>query len=172
MADLSFDDRAFRAGLARAVQEMRGGDGDEYLQKLAEAVLEYAAAKAPRGATGGIVAGLGMEMGGDANGPWVDVGVIAPPPQREDFYQEYGTVFVGAQPFMRPALAAVAGGISLGGGRARRRSTAASRGASKRAGLRRTIRSYRRRGGVTAGEARLTSRAVSVHYRTRGRRRR
>lgn len=165
-SELKIDDKAFREGLATAVAGLEE-DGAGFLRELGAHVLAYAEAKAPRGATGAIVAGLGMREGSTPNGPWVEVGVLSPPSSREDFYQEYGTVFDRAQPFMRPALANVAAGIKMAGGRARRSGSATSRGVSKRAGLRRSIRSSRRGGKITAGEARQVSRAVSSRYRIR-----
>lgn len=170
--ELTFDDRAFRQGLGDALREMVDTDGVELLVDLAEVAVAYAASKAPRGATGGIVAGLGMRAGRDSQGPWVEVGVIDPPPSREDFYQEFGTIFDRPQPFMRPALATIAAGVGLAGGKARRKGSASSRAAARRAGLRRAIRSYRGGGKVTAAEARAASRVVSNRYRTNPRRRR
>jgi hypothetical protein len=168
-SELKIDDKAFRAGLATALREMEH-DGADFLDELATHVLGYARSRAPVGATGGIRAGLGMRRGSTDRGPWVEVGVISPPTSREDFYQEYGTAFDRAQPFMRPALASVAAGIKMAGGKARRGGSATSRGVTKRAGLRSAIRSYRRTGSVTTAQARLASRAVSNRYRLRRRR--
>ncbi len=166
-AELTIDDRAFRQGVVNAVREMRDHDGLDFLRDLSERVLGYARAKAPRGATLGIVDGLDMRGGTDADGPYFDVGVLNPPPRREDFWQEFGTFKDRPQPFMRPALAAIAGGLGLGGGRGRLVRSVRSRGIALRSRKRAAISAALRRGDLSAGAAQVVSRAVSAQFRLR-----
>ncbi len=166
-AEIAVDDKAFRRGLAESVKTMRDRDGVDFLRDLAESVVSYARGKAPRGDTGGIVAGIDMRGGSDAEGPWFDVGVLRPPRQREDFYMEFGTYKDQPQPFMRPALAAVVGGLQMGGGRGRLRRSVRSRGIALRSRKRASIAAALRRGDLSAGAAHVVSRAVSAQFRLR-----
>lgn len=166
MAELTIDTRAFIAGLASALREMRDGDGEDYLRTAAEAALNVAEARVKR-RSGAVADGLGMRSGEG----WVDVGVISPPPDRHDFYLEFGTYKDAAQPFMRPALAAVASGIAAAGGQARRRSSVTSRGVAARARKRAIIRGAVRAGTLSSGEAQALSGLVWGRRRRRRRRR-
>jgi len=166
-ASITVDDRAFLAGLTAAARQLENDDGADFLHELGQRGASIARARAPHGATGGIVAGIGVRAGRDVGGPFVDLGVLNPPERREDFFQEFGTAKDRAQPFMRPALAALAGGVAAGGGSSKRSSDVRSRGVALRASKRSTIRGFRRRGGITAAEARATSRSVSSHFQIR-----
>lgn len=164
------DTKAFLSALPGKLHELRDQDGAAYLHELGTAGANIARSRAPRGATGGIASGIGITAGRDAHGPYVDWGVINPPPRREDFFMEMGTFKDRPQPFMRPAMAALTGGVAGAGGKARRVSSVRSRGVALRARKRGLIRTFRRRGGITAGEARSVSRQVSSRFQLRQRR--
>lgn len=84
----------------------------EALAEAAEPVREAASAKAPRGATGTLQSGIVVATSSTAHRVWqktagADRAKVGVGPDRDAFYgmfQEIGTSFHAAQPFLRPAV--------------------------------------------------------------------
>ena len=103
---ITLDSRAFLNGLAEACADYAQKGYAESVYR-AEAIKDAAQARAPRGATGDLVASIEVTEGSAAAGPYVEVGT------RLDYglYQEFGTCQhaktgkgVPPHPFMRPAI--------------------------------------------------------------------
>lgn len=129
------DDRAFLAGFAAAVEGWKV-DAIEFTVKTADRVVAIAEVDAPV-RTGALKADIKA-------GPFVRTPtggfVLITAGTREAFYQEFGTSKMPAHPFMRPALATVAGGLRSIGIAARLASTPAARAHLRRARQRQRVR--------------------------------
>jgi hypothetical protein len=171
MAEITFDASGFRAGLAQALREMRDDDGAAYLAELAAVGVGLARRYAPvlqepnrERRPGELRDSIEARAGRDRRGPFVEVGTWIP---EWPFYVEFGTIHAPAQPFMRPMMAQLTGGLGASLARSARTTLISSR-ARKRA----TIRAAVRRREITGAEARVYGRAVGSRFRFRYRQRR
>lgn len=158
---------------------MRDNDGAAFLEELGQQAVGIMQQKAPllkeddpRWTPGALRAACGMRPGRDNGIPFVDVGVVTGLPNRYDFDMEFGTVYDRAQPFVRPAIAAIAGGLGDIFVKTTRASTRQQRGYSSRARRRSAVRTSLRGGQITARQARVIGAAVASKYAVRIRRRR
>lgn len=107
---VAWDDKSFLAGLDAAIAEY-DHDGAKALDKAGDAAVEAARSKVPVD-TGELRDSIRVIEKGHDDGPYVDVGTDDP----VGIYQEFGTVNVPPQPFMRPALAEAGDHLEVPGG--------------------------------------------------------
>lgn len=170
MAAVEVDDRAYRDGIPRALEEYRL-ISDALLEEVADKVVERAKALVPK-RTGRLAESIRAEpLVRDARGASVTV-VAGGPGIRETIFVEFGTSVMRAEPYMRPALAAAAGGLRSIGVAARLaysdRARLFARRARARAKVRRAQNRRKNRLVLSLAEARATGRFISQRFRFRG----
>lgn len=173
MAQISLDDRAFRASFQQAVNDMNR-EGEQVLLDTGRVVVERARELAPkdkrldpRFPPGELALSIEALPGRTAQGPFVDVGTR----KRYALFVEYGTYKDRAQPFLRPALGLAANAIrsaSIGTRKQSPRARAFAVRASKRTLIRRALQKRQ----INATQARQLSRQISSTFRFRARRKR
>jgi HK97 gp10 family phage protein len=157
---VSVEDRAFLEGLGVAIRET-DADVEQTLVQTGHGVVRVAQGLVRRHSgelAGSIkVQGSGMTQ----TGPYVDVGTT----NDHAIFQEYGTAFMPAKPYMRPALSMAAKVTGVKRTPSRRERLFTQR-ANKRAQIRKSLK----RGDITREQARGLSEAVSNKFRYRTRR--
>jgi HK97 gp10 family phage protein len=159
MATVELDGRAFLAGLHEALADF-DHQAESLVQEIGDKVAQLARGFAPQ-ESGAIVAGIGTQSGRTGKGPYVDVGVLTPPADRHDFFQEFGTYKMKPHPFMRPALAAAGAEIRAAGLGSKLRSSKRATALKRRGTARRKLRLATKRGQITSQQARTGSRIIS-----------
>jgi HK97 gp10 family phage protein len=158
-------------GLAPAMADLMSEDKrllEEMLLHLGEEIASRARTLAPK-RTGRLAASIAVSaLRRGRSGPEITVGAEA----REAFFMEFGTYKDRPQPFMRPAVAAALGGLRGAGYAVRVSGNNRARLIARRARARVVVHRRRRRGELTAGEARSASRDISSKLRFRSKRRR
>jgi HK97 gp10 family phage protein len=135
---IEVDDRAFRAGFAIAIEELRAlAEGS--IEHVADTVVDRAKVLVPK-RTGRLAdsirrgqlvrTGRGAEVQVTAGGPGI----------RETVFVEFGTSKMRPEPYMRPALAEAAGALRSLGVAARLASSTNAREALRRARQRQRVR--------------------------------
>ena len=99
--NVTTDDRELRAKLRRIERRLPGTLTAACI-KGADIVADAARAKAPRGATGNLAAGVAVRPA--KRGAWVRVDAVADDDREYAGHVEYGTSRMPARPFLRPAV--------------------------------------------------------------------
>lgn len=102
-ADIDWDEAAFMASLVRAVARLEVA-GEAGLWTVGLHVQNVARALCPVD-TGRLRSSIMATRGQDGMGPWVEVGTNV----YYAAFVEFGTRYMAAQPYLRPALAQAAG---------------------------------------------------------------
>jgi len=159
------DDKAFLAAFPLTLEELFL-EGEAWLVLVGDRVVLLAQGFAPK-RTGELAASI------HATAPvrtprGVALEVVAG--TREATYMEFGSAHARAQPFMRPALAAAAGGLRSIGVAARLSSSNRALLFARRARARVIVRRQQQRGALrlTPAEARVVGRTISQRLRYRG----
>lgn len=167
--DIEVDVAAFETAFPVATAEWKAEAG-AYIEHLGDQVVDRAKDLVPK-RTGRLAASIRRD-------PFVFEGrsgyVIVRaggPGIRETIFMEFGTYKDRPQPYMRPALASIAGGLRTAGVAARLSSSVNASAAVKRRIARERVRKLFRGGKISARSAREASRAISSQMRVRAPRR-
>lgn len=159
---VTVDARAFKAGFATAIKELRL-DVAAIVERTGEKAAEQARILAPK-RTRALAESIHVTpLEQHRLGPFLKVVAGT----REALPMEFGTYKDRPQPFMRPAAALAAGGLRSAGYAARVTSDKRSRLFVRRLKARAVVRHHRAHGLLSAREARLVSEQLSNQLRFR-----